>query len=228
MEIIDEYKFGYFSRDDGCYSNNNEIMKNHVCNILEKIKDNLPTEDIEFITGCFEIEQLQMMCDPKMMEFNEVYQMEFRYIIYSLINYPGKVNREEFMQYVRPCIKFNNYLDEKIKHDYEYREYIKKLAYYYHKDRFQIEYAMELVNQSIFVFVARIAAYAYSQNLDSKIIEVCSSLFENDYKEIIDTLDMNCLFDIIEKKCTINYFKILLSVISSFIDTKKREGKVIS
>ena len=37
MEIIDEYKFGYFSRTTGCYSNSNSIMRNHVSNILEKI-----------------------------------------------------------------------------------------------------------------------------------------------------------------------------------------------
>lgn len=228
MEIIDEYKFGYFSRTTGCYAYNNELTKNYVSSILEKIKDKLPTEDIDFITGCFEIEQLQMMCDPKMTKFNEWYRKEFRYIIYSLFNYPGKVNREEFMKYVNPCIKFNNYLDKKTKHDYEYKEFIRNLAYYYYKDKYQIGYAIELVNQSIFILVARIAAYAYSHNLDSKIVDLCASLFKNDYKEIIDILEMNGLFDVDEDKCTIKYFKALLSVISSFIDNNKREGKVIS
>ena len=228
MEIIDEYKFGYFSRTTGCYSNSNSIMRNHVSNILEKIKDNLPTDDIDFITGSFEIEQLNLMCDPKVTKFNEWFRKEFRYIVYSLLNYQGKVNRVEFMKYVNPCIRFSKYIDNKLKDDYEYREFIRNLAYYYYKDKYQIGYAMELVNQSIFVLIARIAAYAYSHNLDYKIVEYCASLFKNDYKEIIDILEMNGLFVVDEDKCTIKYFKALLSVISSFIDIKKREGKVIS
>lgn len=228
MDIIDEYKRGYFLRATGCYKNSGSFMKSYVSNILEKIKDKLPTEDINYITGCFEINQLNLICDPKVTKYNEWFRNEFRYITYCLNNYQGIVNRDEFMKYANPCINFYKYIVTKLKKDQEYREFICKMAYKQYDDKYQIEYAMGLVNQSFCVLIARIASYAYSHNLDPKIIEYLSSLFKHDYMQIIDALEMNGLLYLEEDKCTIKYFKTLLSIISSCRGLQRKDVKVIS
>ena len=218
-EVLEqEYRSAYLG-EGGLYHPCDANTFYRLVDFFGKYRDGLPNGNIQFITRHMYINNLELICDPKYMEFDKTYIKNFCGIANLLIVYHEEIDKPSFMDYMTPCVSYYHGYEEYISESKEFKEFIEEAAMKYDlpKNRFI---------EKIHIIFCGLAAYLYYNGMDPKILNDVATSYFCYYHDMTEIFNMNNIY-LYNHELNEEFYMNFLRVFDIYKDSKDPNQKVI-
>lgn len=218
-ELLEQkYRNGYLG-EGGLYCPCNSEEFYNLIDFLDKYRDDLPRNDIKFITSHFGIKSLGIICDHKNRCFDKLYISIFQHIVFDIVNYHCEIDKPSFMEYIQPCISYYYGYEEYLSENNEFKKFIEELASTYSISKNRIQ-------QKIHDMYCGLAAYLYYNQMNPKILNDVAISFMCYYRDMKEIINMNGIY-LFNHNLDEKYYQNFLRVFDIYKESKDPNFKVI-